>query len=354
MKRVLTTAAALSLGATAATAGGIDRSGQFLGFLFEEGGDTGGYVQFSFGSVSPSADSAGMNDPLGAYQPYSVAFKQRVNENFSFGLIMDEPFGADVSYTAGPFAGGGATVDTTAITALGRYEFGNGFSVHGGVRMQRASGQIVTRFGATPAQLVAGSDFQAAPVIGVAYERPEIALRVALTYNGAVTNKLDGTENGAPTSFDVKWPESWNLEFQTGIAQDTLLFGSIRYAAWDGFNVTTTGVAPLLGAGPRTYVNFTGNTTTYSLGVGRRINENWAAAVTLGFEEAGNRPTTTPLAPTTGSTSIGLGVTYTQGNTKVTGGITYAKLGDQTLPAAGANWNDNEAIGAGIRVGISF
>jgi hypothetical protein len=52
MKRILTTAAALTAVATAAQAGGIDRSGQGLGALFEKGR----YVELSYGLVSPTVD----------------------------------------------------------------------------------------------------------------------------------------------------------------------------------------------------------------------------------------------------------------------------------------------------------
>jgi hypothetical protein len=41
MKTYKTAGAALLLTTTIATAGGIDRSGQFMGVIFEEGGNTG-------------------------------------------------------------------------------------------------------------------------------------------------------------------------------------------------------------------------------------------------------------------------------------------------------------------------
>ncbi|MDA9318287.1 hypothetical protein N9Q54_00410 [Octadecabacter sp.] len=56
----MTEGAALLLTTTIATAGGIDRSGQFMGVIFEEGGDTGSYAQFSYGVVSAKVSA----DPL--------------------------------------------------------------------------------------------------------------------------------------------------------------------------------------------------------------------------------------------------------------------------------------------------
>ena len=84
---------------------------------------------------------------------------------------------------------------------------------------------------------------------GVAYEVPEIALRVALTYFSDVKLGMSGTEGLSPgagganptmtaTNFNVTMPETILLEAQSGIAADTLLFGSVRYTAWDGFSIT--------------------------------------------------------------------------------------------------------------------
>jgi len=36
---------------------------------------------------------------------------------------------------------------------------------------------------------------------------------------------------------EIKTPQSVNLEFQTGIAKVTLLFGSVRWVDWTAFNI---------------------------------------------------------------------------------------------------------------------
>ncbi|WP_298256010.1 outer membrane protein transport protein [uncultured Litoreibacter sp.] len=356
MKQIYGAAAILATTTTLASAGGIDRTGQFIRPLFEEGGETGAYTEFSFGTVSSGASAAGLPvDPLKSYSLFGFAFKQDVSEKLSFSVIVDQPIGASVDYRPFPFAfgiSGYAEVNSTAVTVLGRYKFNENFSVHGGLRFQDLGGEIQTFVGGvSPARLTAGSDFGVGFVFGAAYERPDIAMRVALTYSSEIDVDLEGTElalatlTSTPTSFTATIPASLNLEFQTGIAKDTLLFGSVRYVEWEGFNLTT--------AGQGQYVNFRDDTVTYSLGVGRRFNENWSGAVTLGFEEPATRPGNTLLNPRTGQTSIGLGVTYTKGNTKITGGVTYAKLGSQNF-ASGLNFNDNEAVGAGVRIGLNF
>lgn len=365
IKRILIASAAGALCTTAAIAGGIDRSNQFVAPIFEETGETGGYAQLSFGRVDPEANrnGGGQTDPLGSYISFGFAAKKDLSDKLSLTLIHDEPFGVAVAYVDDPvgspaaFAGGRASVDSSAFTGIARYEMDENISFHGGIRLQKMSGEIVGSPGGASTFLRAESDFAVGYLVGAAYERPDIALRVALTYNSAIDNEMAGIEiplaggvpAGAPvaTAFTVETPASLNLEFQTGIAADTLLFGSIRYAEWDGFNVTTS---------TGTYASFSGDTTTYSVGVGRRLSEALSLAVSLGYEAAGGE-TTTPLAPTTGTKSISLAGTYNLGGgAKLSGGVSYVIPGDQTLAGTGGliGWSDNSAIGVGFRLSKSF
>ena len=362
--KYMTAGAALLLTTTAATAGGIDRSGQFIGVLFEEGGATGSYAQLSFGTVSPDANSGvstgggapGLptGDPLQDYNSIGLAFKTEFNDQWSAALIFDEPFGTDVEYTSGAFTGGQAYIDSTAITAVLRYRIDDNYSVHGGVRAQEIGGRVETGDGLLRGE----SDYDYGFLLGAAYERPEIALRVALTYNSEIDNDLSGTlgDPATPTvranipDFTVTSPESLNLEFQTGIAEDTLLFGTIRHVRWDGYNLTAAGIP---------FANFTGNTTSYTVGIGRRLTDDLSVFATIGFEDDGVTPSTTALAPTTGYTSIGIGASYTIDQLEISGGVTYVDLGEQLVEILGTggstfDFDDNEAIGVGLRVGYNF
>ena len=382
MKKYLMTSAAVALCGSAVFAGGIDRSGQPIGIIFEETGASGSYLQLSFGSIDPTAGDTTTNvsDPLNSYTQLSLGFKKDISDALSLSFIFDQPFGADVSYEAtDPQAGGFAEIESRAITALANYKLGNGFSVHGGIRALQVEGEIFTPsvVGFTSPlvaavelrSLTADADWAIGAVAGVAYERPDIALRVSLTYSSGIDQEFTATEGiqainqdvvtGAVTptalptssddSFTIKFPESWNLAFQTGVAADTLVFGSVRYVAWDGFDLTTDG-------SNNNYVSFTEDTYTYSLGVGRRINDQLSLAVSLGYEAAGDRPSTTALAPTTGVRSITVGGTYAVSDTmSVRGGVTYAKPGQQTVPPNDATtFDDNEVIGVGVQLGVKF
>lgn len=370
MKNVLNVGAALLLTTTAATAGGLDRSGQGVGIIFEDGNA----AQLSFGSVMPSVTGTATGLGLGGassgnmaadYTQFSFGLKYDINEQFSFGLIFDQPYGADVDYgeADGTYYTGPATadVDSNAITALLRYKLDGGFSVHGGLRYQTVSASVSKP--TIPGGYTLESEDSSANgyVVGVAYERPEIALRVALTYNSAITHDITATETCAVTACatattSVDTPESFNLDFQTGIAEDTLLFGSIRHAKWTQFDYAPPGHA---GLGQGSLQSYDNDTTAYSLGIGRRFNETWSGAVTVGYED-GTGGFAGDLAPTDGNTSLGLGATYTGEGYKVTGGVRYIWLGDADTEhplidgATGSEFRDNSAVAAGLSVTYSF
>lgn len=189
----------------------------------------------------------------------------------------------------------------------------------------------------------------------MAWEKPEIAARVALTYNSEITHDFDAAEVVDETpengSFATTVPESVNLEFQTGIAKDTLLFGSVRWVHWKDFDISPTGYVDTF---HDALVSYSNNVTTYNLGVGRKFSEQWSGAVSVGYEKhqgdaVGN------LGPTDGLKSVGLAASYQASeNVKITGGLRYVEIGDAVTKTYGSQFTDNSGWGAGVRVGISF
>jgi long-subunit fatty acid transport protein len=296
----------------------------------------------------------------------SLGYKYDINERLSFALIIDQPFGADVRYGATSVALGGtaAKAEATAITGLLRYKMDNGFSVHGGLRYQKSKANVDLRgaaYGPVNGYSVdLASDSALGYVVGVAYERPEIALRVALTYHSAVKHKFTTMETigGAPIGpvsvTNVKTPQSVNLDFQTGVAANTLVFGQIRWADWSEFKLDPAVFTPLTGGGLISLED----STTFTIGVGRKFNDNWSGAFSISYEKKGN-PLVSPLAPTNGRIGATLAAVYTNGNMKVTTGINYTKLGNAnpetgTPDTARANFRNNKAVGVGVKVGYSF
>nr|WP_319251069.1 outer membrane protein transport protein [uncultured Celeribacter sp.] len=367
MKNTSILAAALAVGATGAYAGGMDRSGQSIAPLFE----TGSYVELSFGSVSPDVSGtlgADSGDVTPSFSMVSGAYKQDFNEQLSFALIIDQPFGADVDYGTGtgyPIAGSNASVDTTGVTAILRYKFNDRFSVYGGVRNLSSEGevQLVLPPSGTPYEMTTSSENDWSYLVGVAYEIPDIALRASLTYNSGTDISFDTHEEYGPglaatldSTMDVTMPKSINFDFQTGIAADTLLMFSARWVEWTSTTIAPdayTGLLTLAGAADTDLVNHDDDTISYTLGVGRRFNDKLSGSLSIGYEKA-NGGISGNLSPTDGYKSISAGLKYQiTEQTAISGGVSYAWIGDTTT-SIGGEFEDNNALGVGIRLSHHF
>ncbi|NCO87468.1 MAG: hypothetical protein GW886_12640 [Rhodobacterales bacterium] len=372
MNKVLTAGAALMLGTTLAHAGGLDRSGQPIGLIFEEGNA----IQFTFSSVTPSVSGVSVGPGLGtggsgnmaaSYTQLGFGIKYDINDQFSVALLYDQPFGANVDYdpAAAYYAAGSvAVVESTALTGVLRYRLNENFSVHGGVRYQTVNA-AVSKPRVAGYDLTTEASSATGYLVGAAYERPDIALRVALTYNSAITHDIVGTETcAAPLAFcagttattSVDTPQSINLDFQTGVAANTLVFGSIRWAQWTAFDYAPPVHA---GLGRGSLQSYDDDTISYSIGVGRRFNDQWSGALTVGYE-APQGGFAGDLAPVDGQVSLGLGATYTGEGFKVTAGVRQIWLGDATTEhptlagVDGAEFTGNTATAFGLQFTTSF
>lgn len=371
MKKFISAAAMLAASTSLASAGNLDRSGQSIAALFEKGS----YAEFSFGFVKPSVSGTDVaafgggptGDVANNFTQVGLAYKRQFNDKLSFALIIDQPFGADVVYptaaAGGSVALGGtiAKLDTVAFTGIARYDFGNRISIHGGLRAQNMSGNVALSglaYGGLNGYTVSfDDDIGYGYLLGAAYEIPDIALRVSLTYNSEIKHNLDTVENfnpGVVTNTEIVTPDSWNLDFQTGIAKDTLLFGGVRWVDYSEVTVIPVTFGAVTPAG--TSLVTIEDTTTYTLGVGRKFNEQFSGAISIQYETE-NSPLVSPLAPTNGKIGLTIGGSYTRDNMKISGGINYTKLGNATPRTGGvqrATFDGNKAIGIGVKVGYSF
>lgn len=379
MKKTITAAAAVAVTATGAWAGGLDRSGQPIGIIFEKGN----YAELSFASINPSvsgtdtfaAPGFAYNDVADKFTQFGGAIKYQFNDQISMSLIADQPFGSDLTYpgmaAATSLGGTHAIADSFALTALGRYKFNDRVSVHGGIRYQQIEGDITLSGLAYGGLNGYNVDLASADgigyVIGGAYEIPEIALRVALTYNSEITHDMATTETvmgfpvfGPSADTEIKTPASINLDAQMGINPKTLAFGSIRYAKWSDLKISPTGFDAAVDPGtPGSSISQLDDSLAISLGIGRKITDNFSASLTLGWERAGDDDLVSPLAPSNGNRSIALGGKYTMDNVTISGGVRYTKLGSAmpetgTPDVARANFRDNDVVSIGMKVGFTF
>lgn len=360
---ILISALASLLASGAIQAGGLDRSGQDTSIILKEGG----LFELTSVSVAPtvSGTNAGYNTDTGDVAPdYSMttfAMRSDINDKMAFALIQDNPYGADVSWTNGGLAGTSGKIESDATTALVSYNASDAITVYGGLKSQSidVSASVKVAAAGLDYELDGSPSSASGYVVGAAFEKPEIALRVALTYHAKIKHSMAVQETilAAPntyasfsTNMDFYTPTAYNLDFQTGIAANTLLFGSIRRANW-----TETSVSPA------TYpsnplLSYSNDSTAYNIGLGRKLNDQWSVAVTYGWESATGEDGG-PFGPTDGNSNYGLGVTYNADQLSITAGARSVTFGDTDVVSAGTNFAsmaDNTGMVTALKLAYKF
>ena len=380
----------LALSTTAVDAGGWETGRLDTGFLYQDGT----YVEASYGSLDYS-----VNGTTQANQKHEMAKDQKrmsLSGKFAAG-------GFDIGLTsfgsgAIQMDGQGAAVDTTACkTALqqytiaaeakppsvadmltqansmgancsvvpsadvklntqalmARYSFNDKYSVIAGVRqssLRKSSLDTLAAAYSIDAVSKTGA------VYGFAYERPDIALKFEILRSESITIDLVGK---AATSLDVTGtlviPEATTINFQTGIAENTLLIASAHRVNWIGSDVKLN-VADSLSLNQASDFS---NTTSYSLGLGRKLNEATSASLTYSWEKGSNPggASTSPFTMSNGSETLSAGVQHKIGSITISGGISYTKAGDVDVTHSSgltASYADNSVTAVGIKFGYNF
>lgn len=383
MTRIAFCVCVATLAAGPALAGGIDRTRTPYMALFE----SGTYLEFGIANVSPSVSGeypgfvggGSTGDMAPAYTNFSFIYKQDIDEKLAFAVFVNTPYGADASYHQGFYDGLRANWGSEQLVVMLRYRLDDAFSIYGGARYVSSVADIDIPDQMIRAGLAAAGNPVAgiAPagslaykakgdrsgtvgfVLGGAYERPDIALRIGLTYESQLDQNFKTSESipfltsvGAPlprTTTKVELPQTVTLDFQTGIAPETLLFGSVRWSEWSQWEVRPQGFDDLTG---EAITGFEDDVLTWQLGVGRRLNEEFSVFARATYEDDTGE-VSSRLSPYDGQLGIALGGTWTRNNMRVTAGLEYAWLGD-TFDATGTQFKNNTAFGLGLAVGYTF
>ncbi|OOS26520.1 hypothetical protein B0681_01150 [Moraxella porci DSM 25326] len=269
-------------------------------------------------------------------------------------------------------------IRTHNLTTLVGAKFGEkrNFQIYGGAAAQHLTGEVHLR--GTAYLAANGYDARISPdtavgwVAGVAYSKPEIALKAALTYRSEIEHKstiaevlpasgLLGNNPNSTRDFAVTLPESYNLDFQTGINPTTLLTAKVRYVPWSDFDIRP----PAYGdAAERVYgkqlpiVSYDKDQWSAEVGLGKRLSDRLAVSGSVGWDSGAGNPTTT-LGPIEGYYSVGLGAKYdlTPQWSLAVGGK-YLKFGDADaqIPsqvgtsALSGRFEDNDGFIAGVKL----
>ncbi|WP_417524155.1 OmpP1/FadL family transporter [Marinovum sp.] len=375
-----------------AQAGGLERARPAESILFEKGN----YAHFSFSQTD--ADVSGdypafvgggsTGDMANATSHIGFGLKMAINDQLDFAFLMSQPYAADAEYGQGFYNGLTAKWRSTAVDAILKYNLSDRMSVYGGASVLTSSADITIPValaniasdpdgpaalggGPQPGSIVSNYSANSSQetdlgfIVGAAYEIPDYAMRVALTYRSEIEHEFDARESytqlslpgGAPTftaistttKTPVIMPQSLTLDFQTGVAPKTLVFGSVKWTEWSKWQVKPGAYEAETGG---EITSFDNDTFTYQLGVGRQLSEQFSVFARAGYESKKGGESSR-LSPTDGYTSIGLGGSYTMGQAKITAGVEHAWLGDAESSTP-TDFSDNTATGFGISVGFSF
>ena len=370
---LIQTAILLSLIPTTSTfAGGLDRSGQSISAFLQ----SGNYAEAGISVLDPDVqgkDLAGnkVSDMAEDYYFPTAAIKIQATDKISLGLLYDQPFGADSQYPADTKSfsdrgeGTAVEVKTNNITALIGYQPTENWNVYAGPVYQTVKANVSLRgaaYGALSGYEIKLKEEDAYGwLAGFAYSIPEIALKAAVTYRSEIKHEVETSESfafgllrPASTTTEVTTPQSVNIDLQTGIAQDTLAFANIRWVHWDQFAVTPD---VLKAKSNNNLIDYSDDQWSATVGLGRKFNAKWSGTAAIGWDSGAGNPVTT-LGPTEGYWSVGLGGQYSPAeNYFIAGGVKYFWLGDaqaQTGGKVAGNFEDNTAIGYGMKIGYRF
>ena len=265
------------------------------------------------------------------------------------------------------------TIYSTAL--LARYSVNENISVFGGLNQFALSDSDVTTIAG---YYKVDAKSENVTVLGAAYEIPDIALRVEAVFQEETNTSLSASSSLSPllpttpisgASYTI--PETLTLNFQSGIAENTLLFGSIHQQSWDTAQIVIP--ANLNGINPVTFaadtpVSAVGSSfsdkTSYSIGVGRKISDKLSLSISYSQEDGGGPTTDDPFTLSDGSQGITFGARYSlNDNMTVSAGYNYTTAGDvnvvhEVAPGVPsgltANYTDNSTSALGVRLAINF
>ena len=377
--KINTVVAVLLATTSMATAGGMDRATTGTSTLFEKGS----YAELSYASTAPSIGpnanlllglAGGMNVTQ-SFTTTQFSFKTDLNDKLSVAISSNNnPLGVDVDYD--DFATGGgayagitslrANLGSTAVTSMARYKITDRVSAIAALKYQTVSGtaDVSVPLSAVSGAAVDGdiSMTRASDtnfIVGASYEIPEIALRVVGTYESEATfdPSVIAETSGANTGpGQIKTPEVLMLEFQSGVAANTLVFGSIRHAKWEDAQVKMSA------AYGNAQLSDFDNSTTYTLGVGRKFSDSFSASLSASVD-TGDGDDASLLAPTGRSTAISLGGKYTLNNgMAISGGVSHRVYNSATWYGNDSElgggddvtFGDNSVTTLGMKLSVSF
>jgi long-subunit fatty acid transport protein len=343
----------LTTGSTAVVAGGFETTALSTSFMYESG---------SYGEASLSSRTyditgtvyAPTGSPVKNLSKPAFAFKSDIFDNVALGLSFYNQGAVQLDYSGAgsALAAGLPVVDLTidALTLQAKYDYSENIAVIAGIKnttVQDATANIF-QSASLPASTITGKS-EMGYIVGAAYSIPEIAFRAELLYETETNFSLDTASAAGAGQTTGSIPDYMTLNFQSGVADGTLVFGSMRRADWANHQLRVHPQA--------TDTSSFTNTTTINVGVGRKVTDALSLIGTYGTEAKGDAAGTSLLSMTNGYQGITIAGRYTLENATITAGYNYTMFGDKTVTPTGlaaGSFTGNKVTGFGVKVGFSF
>ena len=379
--------------ASAASAAGLDRSGQDITAFLQDGTYAETVYTYIDADVTGKDTSGNKIDDIAEnYDFFRYGVKTDINDTFSIGVLYDEPFGAAADYVGDSnfvdATGEGTNVEvrTESLTGILGAKFGENkeFQVYGGPVAQRVKADVKLRGEAYSVAngytLNVNADQDYGWLAGASYSKPEIALKAALTYRSEIEHTANSAElypfvDSLPIpglsanrsgDIEITTPESVNFDFQTGISPTTLATAKVRWVPWSDFAITPglyNGFSQVLATLPQgtgippeglDLVSYDDDQWQVELGLAKRLTPALAVSGNIGWDSGAGDPVTS-LGPIEGYYSVGLGAKYNvTENWAVSAGGKYLWFGDAEgqIPSKTvvSNFEDNDGYVLGAKI----
>ena len=358
-----------------ANAEGLERVNIDPSFMFTEGST----AEIGFGNVSPSLPAVKGTGSAFTFQSgldvatsFSVltgSVKTELGDNFDLGLFYtSQGNGVGIDYgTIGSEADVTikADLEIPTLAMIGKYQINEAMSVFVGAKQSTVKAGSTLKLGNDTSSISGNGNplpdvtshwelskkSGIGAIYGAAYEMPEIALRVVLTVEDDIDLSIPATAKGGLASTGTATAsigDAMSLNFQTGIAEDTLLFGNIRRSSWADNQVrvpTPAGLAK---------VSSFSDGDSYSLGIGRKISDDLSVSIS-GFYDGSSGGTVSELAPTGSTKTLSVGGKYAiADNADLSIGGSYSQRGDVLTGIYKASLTDSKVISLGAKIAFSF
>ena len=215
-------------------AGGLEVSRQNNMILFSEGSKVEFTSRQTTSTVTDNVFSGGQT-VVKKLNLLAAGFKSDYNDTISYAFEMYEPMASTLQYPAAVAVK--ALLRTRALSLTGKYRLANSpFGIFAGIRQVTIKRSTLNT---GTADMITTPENEYGYLMGASYENPEIAMKILLSHSPAIDFTLPITLAGTATA---KQAEMTTLEFETGIAKDTLLYGSIHQSSWGSAQVKLAGI----------------------------------------------------------------------------------------------------------------